>query len=201
MNVPEPATDESDADDRPPVGREAISASEDTEDIPPMTTEPTRLAEDADAFGQLGQKSKNESFGQRFESSQTSLPLRSFIIATFIIGLTHILLPTTIISSLLRYSQSTYMRYHGISSLTLVWLTLGIKYALQGDIELQSTLLLSLTIYCGTTLSNLALSTIISDGGGAFDYFGMTSCFLYLFWMLGLVHMQRREGMLIRNFV
>jgi hypothetical protein len=169
-------------------------------DLTPQEEQPIDLSKLTDEVGTINMSRQKSEIDLSRLPSRFQLPhliLNSFIIAFLINGLSHLFLPSVTASYLLKYTQSSYLRSQGLVSLTLGFLSLGIKRTLRGDLELQSTLSLSLIFYCATTLSNMSFA-ITSQGGGAFDSFGWISCILHFCWLLGLVEHQQRGSILVR---
>jgi hypothetical protein len=147
----------------------------------------------------VGQKSDVDTKVPNVNSRQFYLSLHSFIIATLLQNLAHILLPSTKFE-FTRYSPSTSLRSHGILSLTFAFLSFGIQRTLKGDANLKSTLLCSVMFYCVTSLGNLLLA-ITSEYGGTTASVGWINCILYIFSLLGLLVEQRQESALFRTLI
>src|SRR2546421_8485081 len=115
----------------------------------------------------------------------------SFILTNLIDGLIHVFLPSTAIQFLPLYPEALYRRSHGILSLSLAILCFGIRQTLRGKASLSAVFMLSLTLYCLASLSNLILS-IVFDRGSALHGYLWANLVLHTFWVAGLVWYQRK---------
>jgi hypothetical protein len=125
--------------------------------------------------------------------------LNSLIAVHLLDGLMHVLLSAQILRYSSLYPQSLYRRSHGLFSLSLALLSIGIRRKLQGKLDISTVFVQSITLYCVASLSNLLFSVTFDRNADFPSAYMWLKLVFHTIWVVGLVY-HERFGFGLRSF-